>query len=159
MRAILGQQVSVNAARNLVALLVQKLGYQGCYFPLPDALLQSDLAFLTIPAARRATLHNFAKHFNTSDQALSPETWLSLKGIGRWTVDYARLRGLGEPDIFLAGDLGVQKSPRGPSDRPDASLPLAKLFNPAIVELSLMYCDYLPSPLGDIQVLASSSRL
>ena len=40
----------------------------------------------------------------------TPERWLSIKGIGPWTVNYARMRGLGDSDIWLAGDLGVQKA-------------------------------------------------
>ena len=33
-----------------------------------------------------------------------------IKGIGPWTVDYIRMRGLSDPDVFLARDLGVQKA-------------------------------------------------
>jgi AraC family transcriptional regulator of adaptative response / DNA-3-methyladenine glycosylase II len=36
--------------------------------------------------------------------------WLELKGIGQWTVDYARMRGASHPDIWLGGDLGVKKA-------------------------------------------------
>ena len=45
-----------------------------------------------------------------SDNPDDPQQWLTLKGIGPWTVDYARMRGLSEPDIFLAGDLGIIKA-------------------------------------------------
>jgi len=38
------------------------------------------------------------------------DQWLGLKGIGPWTVDYAKMRGQSNPDIFLAGDLGVKKA-------------------------------------------------
>ncbi len=34
---------------------------------------------------------------------------LALPGIGPWTVDYLRMRGLSDPDIFLVSDLGVKK--------------------------------------------------
>ena len=39
-----------------------------------------------------------------------PEQWLAIKGIGPWTVSYARLRGLSDTDVWLGGDLGVQKA-------------------------------------------------
>jgi AraC family transcriptional regulator of adaptative response / DNA-3-methyladenine glycosylase II len=38
------------------------------------------------------------------------DEWLQLKGIGPWTVDYAKMRGLSNPNIWLGGDLGVKKA-------------------------------------------------
>lgn len=112
-RAILGQQISVLAAKNLVIQLVQGLGEkQGndVYFPTPQAIAQSDLAFLKMPQARKQTLIRFAQYVVDDKQAMDPDTWLALKGIGPWTVDYAKLRGLSDPDILLASDLGVKKA-------------------------------------------------
>jgi len=112
-RAILGQQISVAAARNLVAQVVNSLGSDvgnNRLFPSPKAIVLSDLAFLKIPASRKQTLHNLAQHYLDSDQPNDPAQWLKLKGIGPWTVEYSQLRGLSEPDIFLGGDLGVQKA-------------------------------------------------
>jgi len=31
-----------------------------------------------------------------------------VRGIGRWTAQYVVMRGLGDPDVFLDGDLGVR---------------------------------------------------
>jgi len=127
-RAILGQQISVVAARNLVALLVKNLGISvGEYqlFPSPQAIKQSDLSFLKIPESRKQTLHNLAFHYMKSNNPDDPIQWLLLKGIGPWTVDYARLRGLSEPDIYLGGDLGVKKSmiQSGHTFKPDLASP------------------------------------
>jgi AraC family transcriptional regulator of adaptative response / DNA-3-methyladenine glycosylase II len=33
---------------------------------------------------------------------------LALPGIGPWTADYVALRALGDPDVFMATDLGVR---------------------------------------------------
>jgi AraC family transcriptional regulator of adaptative response / DNA-3-methyladenine glycosylase II len=33
---------------------------------------------------------------------------LDVPGIGPWTADYVLMRGLGDPDVFLPGDLGVK---------------------------------------------------
>ncbi len=112
-RAILGQQISVSAARNLVATLVDALGqstetYQ--LFPLPQAIAENGLDFLRIPESRKQTLRNLAQHYINHDDPDDPQQWLKLKGIGAWTVDYAQLRGLSDPDIYLGGDLGVKKA-------------------------------------------------
>ncbi|WDE11555.1 AlkA N-terminal domain-containing protein [Thalassomonas haliotis] len=112
-RAILGQQISVVAARNLVTILVSSLGQSSggkYFFPTPDAIAESELDCLKIPGSRKQTLRNLARHYLDSDNPDEASAWLKLKGIGPWTVDYARLRGLSEPDIFLGGDLGVKKA-------------------------------------------------
>ena len=111
-RAILGQQISVAGALKLVATLVKHYGTkQGdlTLFPLPKDLLNSDLSELKMPAARRATLLNLAQFMVEKPQA-SPDEWLQLKGIGPWTIDYAKMRGLSNPNIWLGGDLGIKKA-------------------------------------------------
>lgn len=115
-RAILGQQVSVAGARTQLNRLVSALGSPvpaptvlGRLFPTPQQLLDSDLQMLKVPQARRDTLHALAKAVIADPQA-DPTTWLTIKGIGPWTVAYSRMRGLADTDIWLAGDLGVQKA-------------------------------------------------
>jgi len=113
-RAILGQQISVTAAIKLVTTLVhscERLPNQGesYYFPSPQQVLNSDLSALRIPASRKASLHQLAQFMITIPNA-SPEQWLSIKGIGPWTVDYAKMRGLSDPNIWLGGDLGIKKA-------------------------------------------------
>jgi AraC family transcriptional regulator of adaptative response / DNA-3-methyladenine glycosylase II len=126
-RAILGQQVSVIAARKLVTLLVSTLGRKsanGYYFPTAEQLACADLSFLKMPNKRRETLRSFATYYFNSPPS-DPSSWLAIKGIGPWTVDYAKMRGLSDPDIYLAGDLGVQKA-IGKTDkqfRPENSAP------------------------------------
>ncbi len=88
-RAILGQQISVTAAKNLVATLVDQLGevYKAHkLFPTAEAIANSSLDFFKMPGSRKQTLKNLAEHvlkFPNSD----PDDWLKLKGIGPWTVD------------------------------------------------------------------------
>lgn len=129
-RAILGQQVSVGAARNLVAKLVDRLGeawelpleitggdpsgastFHGAaitrLFPEPSVVRDADLDFLPMPGKRRQALRELARHIAAGGG--DPDTWLSIPGIGPWTRDYAAFR-LGDPDIFLAGDLGVRRA-------------------------------------------------
>ncbi|MBV2129588.1 AlkA N-terminal domain-containing protein [Arsukibacterium indicum] len=112
-RAVLGQQVSVAGARTQLNRLVQALGApinaEKRLFPSPQAVLDSDLQMIKVPALRRQTLRDLAA-FVLAEPDAAPESWLSIKGIGPWTVNYARMRGLGDSNIWLAGDLGVQKA-------------------------------------------------
>lgn len=112
-RAVLGQQVSVAGARTqlnrLVQALGEPLGTDKKLFPTPQAMLASDLQMIKVPNARRDTLKALAQFVIAQPEA-EPQQWLALKGIGPWTVNYARLRGLSDSDIWLGGDLGVQKA-------------------------------------------------
>ncbi|MEH8016717.1 helix-turn-helix domain-containing protein [Rheinheimera muenzenbergensis] len=112
-RAILGQQVSVAGARTQLNRLVQALGQplseHKRLFPTPQAVAQSDLQMIKVPQARRATLTALAQYVMAQPDA-PPQHWLAIKGIGPWTVNYACLRGLSDSDIWLGGDLGVQKA-------------------------------------------------
>lgn len=113
-RAILGQQVSVAAARRLVTTLVGELGDAEPdgqrHFPSAAQIAASELAFLGMPDARRQTLRRFAAWHACGEASEDPRTWTTLKGIGPWSADYAALRGASHPDIWLAGDLGIRKA-------------------------------------------------
>ncbi|NOH78351.1 DNA-3-methyladenine glycosylase 2 family protein [Vibrio sp. RE86] len=108
-RAILGQQVSVKAAIGQLNLLTKTLHPEKVsHFPTPDEIIQADLSFLRMPQSRKETLARFA-HLIAETPEASFEQWLDLKGVGPWTVNYARLRGASEPNCFLDGDLIVKK--------------------------------------------------
>jgi AraC family transcriptional regulator of adaptative response / DNA-3-methyladenine glycosylase II len=112
-RAILGQQISVVAAHNLVTCLVNELGLvvgEHRLFPSPLSIAKSKLDCLRIPESRKQTLRNLAQHYIHNGDPNNPQEWILLKGIGPWTVDYAKLRGLSDPDIYLGGDLGIKKA-------------------------------------------------
>ncbi|WP_404344107.1 AlkA N-terminal domain-containing protein [Pseudoalteromonas mariniglutinosa] len=112
-RAVLGQQVSVAAAHTLVTQLVNELGEKNshgqCYFPKPQRIADSELAFFKMPQARKDALRRLSQYCFEHPEA-DLDSWLELKGIGPWTVNYAKLRGQSQPDIFLASDLGVKKA-------------------------------------------------
>lgn len=113
-RAILGQQISVKAAIRLLSQLTQELGAtegDKVYFPTPEAIANSDLSFLKIPNSRKQTLRLLAHHnVHSSDSSdSSVDDWLCIKGIGPWTVAYAKMRGQSSPDIWLNTDLIVKK--------------------------------------------------
>jgi AraC family transcriptional regulator of adaptative response / DNA-3-methyladenine glycosylase II len=125
-RAILGQQISVAAARGLAAKLVAlttrpiALGDPALThaFPTAQELVASDLGALGMPAARRATLLALARAAiaqpdlfeaaNTLEESIA--RLRSVPGIGEWTAQYIALRGLHHPDAFPASDIGILRN-------------------------------------------------
>ncbi|HEU4488260.1 MAG TPA: AlkA N-terminal domain-containing protein, partial [Actinomycetota bacterium] len=124
-RAVLGQQVSVAAARTSAARLVgvygrplvQPSGAITHLWPSMEVLAGSDLQELKVPRARRDTVRNLAGAL--ADQSLRldemadgdevRERLLALPGIGPWTASYIAMRALKDPDAFIATDLGVKR--------------------------------------------------
>ncbi|WP_172378438.1 AlkA N-terminal domain-containing protein [Vibrio sp. Vb339] len=109
-RAILGQQVSVTAVIGQLNLLVKELSdeHEKASFPTPKQIAEADVSFLRMPGSRKETLKRFAEYM-VDNEAEHPSKWIELKGIGPWTIQYALLRGLSEPNHLLVGDLVVKK--------------------------------------------------
>lgn len=111
-RAILGQQISVKAAINLVSQVVERLGISdqyGLHFPSPAQVADSNLHFLKMPQSRRDTLIAFARFYAHTSSSTDLDNWLSIKGVGPWTVSYGKMRGQSYPDIWLDTDLVIKK--------------------------------------------------
>jgi AraC family transcriptional regulator of adaptative response / DNA-3-methyladenine glycosylase II len=123
LRAVLGQQVSVAAARRLGARLVAAYGkplerpdgtLTHC-FPSAETLAAADPAALPMPRARAAALTGLAAALASGGLSLDPGAerdraearLLALPGIGPWTAAYIRMRALSDPDAFLPTDVGV----------------------------------------------------
>ena len=66
-----------------------------------------------MPQSRKDTLIRFSQWWTQTSNQEDLEQWLSIKGIGPWTADYARMRGLGDPDVWLGSDLGIKKQLSG----------------------------------------------
>jgi AraC family transcriptional regulator of adaptative response / DNA-3-methyladenine glycosylase II len=142
-RAILGQQVSVAAARTLAARLAQRFGQPLApsfapglehLFPTPEALADADLATIGLTRARADTVRAVARamidgrvDFRT-ERTLEDfaERWVALPGIGPWTAQYIALRALGHPDAFPAEDLVLQRAVPGDGSRLGAKALLAR---------------------------------
>ncbi|MEH6454382.1 MAG: AlkA N-terminal domain-containing protein [Psychromonas sp.] len=110
-RAILGQQVSVKAAIHHLNSFVLELGMKSnthLYFPTPKSVMESDISFLKMPQSRKDTIKRFANYMLNNMEG-TPDEWQQIKGIGPWTISYAKLRGLSDPDCFLDTDLIVKK--------------------------------------------------
>lgn len=123
LRAVLGQQVSTAAARTHAARLVTAHGPRIAdpegglthLFPSPTDLLALDPESLALPGARRATFLGLVDalatgrvHLGRGDLAGSRAGLGALRGIGPWTLETVAMRGLGDPDAFLASDLGIR---------------------------------------------------
>jgi AraC family transcriptional regulator of adaptative response / DNA-3-methyladenine glycosylase II len=126
-RALLGQQISVAAARTLAGRLVAAAGgplerpVRGIThrFPTPEALAALDPETLPMPRARARALVGMAgKPFGTH-----------LPGVGPWTAAYVALRS-GDDDAFLPTDLGVKHGLAALGADPARAEELAEAWRP-----------------------------
>lgn len=123
--AVLGQQVSLAAARTFAGRLVAAFGTSAPdglgAFPTATALAAagpSDLREATgVTGARARSLHSVAaaaadglRLDPSADRAATRAALLALPGIGPWTTEYVALRALGDPDAFPAGDLVLRRA-------------------------------------------------
>jgi AraC family transcriptional regulator, regulatory protein of adaptative response / DNA-3-methyladenine glycosylase II len=136
-RAVLGQQVSVAAARTLAARIAARYGTPLAapvgtlthLFPTSKQLTQAANDDLPMPQSRKRTLMALAEALSSGQVELDPgvdrddatQRLLRIPGIGPWTAGYIRMRGLGDPDVFLDSDLGVRHAlARAGRDRIDS---------------------------------------
>ena len=128
-RAVLGQQITVAAARTLAQRLVNRLGEPidtpfkelTRLFPAPEVLAQAGgdaLGELGIVKQRQAAIMALARGVVEQGLVLNgsadvPTTIAALKalpGIGDWTAQYIAMRALRWPDAFPAGDVALHKA-------------------------------------------------
>lgn len=124
-RAILGQQITVKAAKTIAGRLVQKFGTpldgnqnSDKLFPLPEQILNASLTGLGIPTRRVDAIRQLAQA--AVDSSIGPDCGIPLEetirrfclisGIGPWTAHYIALRAFGELDVFLPGDLVLRRT-------------------------------------------------
>jgi AraC family transcriptional regulator of adaptative response / DNA-3-methyladenine glycosylase II len=107
-RAIVGQQVSVAAARTVLGRLAT-----GGLFPSAAQLAETDPATLPMPGARARALTR-AMAAVADDPALvgDRERLIALPGVGPWTAGYVAMR-LGDRDAFLPTDLVIRRAAAG----------------------------------------------
>lgn len=125
-RAILGQQVTVQAATTLAGRLADAFGTPidtphaslVRLFPAPQALAAMEptaIASLGIIRTRASAIHALAVAVTTGQLALEPhapvESTLAalqaLPGVGPWTAHYIAMRALGWPDAFPHPDVAA----------------------------------------------------
>lgn len=123
-RAIVGQQVSVSGARTVLGRMTAAIGdrldvtHDGLthVFPSMERMATAGPEAFPMPVARGDTLRRVGHLVAAGELELDPgadraalvDQLVAVRGIGPWTAHYVVMRGLGDPDIFLAGDLGVR---------------------------------------------------
>jgi AraC family transcriptional regulator of adaptative response / DNA-3-methyladenine glycosylase II len=130
-RAILGQQITVKGATALAGRLVKAFGQPYTagnlthIFPLPEVLVDANLASIGMPAARAETIRFLARAVCSGqvrfEGIVDTDACLGhlseIPGVGQWTAQYVAMRALGEPDAFPSGDLGLLKALNASSSR------------------------------------------
>jgi len=152
-RAILGQQVTVGAARKLAGKLVVRTSPPllpdatgderlNALFPTAARIARSDLSTIGMPVARIAALQSLAKAALADPKLLDPvgsyeeavERILALPGFGPWTAQYWALRALRDSDAFPEADVALLRSPvvahKGKRPTPKALLARAEAWRP-----------------------------
>jgi AraC family transcriptional regulator of adaptative response / DNA-3-methyladenine glycosylase II len=119
-RAILGQQVSVAAARTLASRITAAWGEPvdgppglDRLFPDVTTLSLRSPSDFAMPASRATALIGVCRALAAGDVVLNAgvdrrsarRELLRLPGIGPWTADYLVMRALSDPDVLLSGDL------------------------------------------------------
>jgi len=119
-RAIVGQQLSVNAAR---AILARLLVFFGDRTPSPAQILAADPEQLRAAAglsrAKVVFLRSLAEHVERGELdlaglALLPDDevvdrLVAVRGLGAWSAHMFLLFELRRPDVLAVGDLGVRR--------------------------------------------------
>ncbi len=116
-RTLVGQQISVAAARTVLGNLTRDLGTDGL-FPTAEQFAHHGRDVLRGPATRVNTIVGTAEAIVNGDLTLdlgmpADEFMARLEampGIGPWTAGYLAMRVLGNPDVLLATDLVMQQS-------------------------------------------------
>jgi AraC family transcriptional regulator of adaptative response / DNA-3-methyladenine glycosylase II len=142
-RVILGQQVTVAAARTLAARLVERFGEPvetpfadlTRTFPSPQRLASAgadEIGTLGIVRQRVGALQALAREVAAggielhrgAPLARTLDALRALPGVGEWTVQLIAMRALAWPDAFPASDIGVMNALRiqfGSRDLKDVS--------------------------------------
>lgn len=131
-RAILGQQITVAAARRLAEQLVARHGkpVPTAYaihpalthvFPTAIHLARAKSIGLGMPAARERSLQALAEAVSADPNLFWPhgtidtaiERLRTIRGVGEWTAHYIALRAMREMDAFPSTDVGLLRGIAG----------------------------------------------
>ncbi|HEY3275612.1 MAG TPA: Ada metal-binding domain-containing protein [Syntrophorhabdaceae bacterium] len=131
-RAVMGRQITVRAARTLATRVAAHLGEPietpfkelTLIFPSPEQIcglgteVEDRLGSLGVTGARSRSIMAVAEALRKGEIRLGPDSDVeeeikhlaTLTGFGPWTVEYLALRALGWPDAFPSTDYGVRKA-------------------------------------------------
>jgi AraC family transcriptional regulator of adaptative response / DNA-3-methyladenine glycosylase II len=124
-RALWGQQVSVAAARTVLARLTIQIGAKldeplaglTHLFPTPAAIAELGADGLAGPRRRAETIASAAHDLTVGTLDLDPDRpsrdvvadLVRRPGVGPWTAGYLAMRWLGDSDVLLSGDLVLRQ--------------------------------------------------
>ena len=169
-RALLGQQISVAAARTLAGRLVAQFGtpltidrsgFENLthIFPKPAAIASEYLSTMGLPRKRGEALQALAAEVAADPLIFGRQATLDeaiaqlrrLPGVGEWTAQYIAMRELREADAFPAADLGLIRSMarlEGATPTPKQLLALAERWRPwrAYAAQHLWAAEAVPQP-------------
>jgi DNA-3-methyladenine glycosylase II len=120
-RAIVGQQLSVHAARAIYDRLLARFDGRP---PTPQQILDDDPDALRVAAglshAKVRYLRSLAEHVVSGELELDRLEQLSdddvtaelvaVRGIGAWSAHIFLMFTLGRPDVLAVGDLGIRRA-------------------------------------------------
>lgn len=120
LRAIIGQQLSVKAARTIYERFT---GLFDGRTPTPEELLEVDadaLRAVGLSRAKASYVRSLAEHVISGeleldrldelpDEEVAAEL-IAVKGLGQWSVDMFLIFHLGRSDVLPVGDLGVRRA-------------------------------------------------
>lgn len=116
-RTLVGQQISVAAARTVLGRIAAELGDDGL-FPTAARLAEHGREVLRGPESRISTIIGAAEALAEGrlvlDVGMPADEFVAkltaLPGIGPWTAGYLAMRVLGNPDTLLTTDLVILQS-------------------------------------------------
>jgi DNA-3-methyladenine glycosylase II len=142
-RAIVGQQLSVHAARAIYDRLLARFGGHP---PTPQQILDDEPDELRVAAglshAKVRYLRSLAEHVASgeleidrleqlSDDEVTAEL-VAVNGIGAWSAHIFLMFTLGRPDVLAVGDLGIRRAAQRAYELPGlpSSAELTELAEP-----------------------------
>ncbi|HFW5354288.1 TPA: hypothetical protein ACIBXN_004861 [Salmonella enterica subsp. diarizonae serovar 48:i:z] len=115
-RTVLGQQVSIKRATDLISLFTEyiSVGRGDSVFPEKEVafpVIKKVVARLPLTLNKRNALIEITEFLMTNSQThcVDINDALNIKGVGSWTIDNIRLRGFLDPDIWMGKDLIIRK--------------------------------------------------
>lgn len=120
-RTMIGQQVSIAAARTVVGRISAALAESPGLFPTAEQIAERGEDVLRGPAKRVASILGAARALAEGRVTLDvgapfddlTASLESLPGVGPWTAGYVAMRVLGSPDVLLSSDLVMRHAARG----------------------------------------------
>ena len=145
-RAVLGQQVSVERGTTLANAMVERYGSGG--FPSPQELMHRDVAELGMPGRRGRAVADLARltaagclevdecqDFDELQRALE-----AIDGIGPWTANYIRMRAARDPDAFPDNDWVVLKQLGGTAAQARRTASAWRPWRGLRADVSVVWC-------------------